>query len=209
MVTLPDTQPSVQVSVKALASYRGRGNPFRVGVLHVCSYRLPTSRDEIAVDKFLHAMDPSVHGHFPGTTSYRSRADVVDILRGRHTERSRVEDPPSLAGHDRITIADNQLAIPIYSDAPEPSLFCQFNDWGQLRAALRKGATWARLVLRAVPQVQARDPLKLVVRMPDNVIVQLDARVMKVRRGRLLLQAENCPSWALQAMTGPEARGAA
>jgi len=184
-----------------------------MGVLHVCSYRVPAFRDEVALDKFLRSLDPDLDGHEnSGPISYSGRADIVDALRGhlrgpRPAEES-LEDPPSVPGHDRIAIADELLAVPMYSGSPEPSLFCQFDDWDHLRAALRKGPTWARLVLRTVPQVEVMDSLKLVMRLPDGVMVQLDAQAMKVRRGRLLLQADNCPGWALQALGRSAAQGA-
>jgi hypothetical protein len=49
-VSLPDRSHPALVSVKVMASYDGGRNPFGVGVLHVCSYRLPAFQNEVALD---------------------------------------------------------------------------------------------------------------------------------------------------------------
>ncbi|GEM_PF-6271724 len=205
VVSLPERSHPALITVKAMESYDGSRNPFGMGVLHVCSYRVPAFRDEVALDKFLRALDPDLEDHeISGPISYSGRADIVDALRGHlrgpRSVDSSLEDPPSVPGHDRIAIADELLAAPMYASSPEPSLFCQFSEWDPLRAALRTGPGWVRLVVQAIPQVEVMDRLKLVLRLPDGVMVQLDTRAMKVRRGRLLLQSDNAPGWALQAL---------
>ncbi len=205
LVSLPDRSHPALVQVKVLESYDGGRNPFGMGVLNVCGYRVPAFRDEVALDKFLRSLDPDLDAaEISGPISYSGRADIVDALRG-HLRGPRsaesIEDPPSTPGHDRIAIADELLATPMYSRSPRASLYCQFDDWGPLKAALRSGQGWVRLVVRAVPQVEVMDDLDLVMRLPDGVMVQLPAKALKVRRGRLLLQADKPEPWAVRALS--------
>lgn len=206
VVSLPERTHPTLLEVKVMESYDGGRNPFGMGVLHVCSYRLPAFRDEVALDKFLRTLDPDLDAHeISGPISYSGRADIVDALRGhlrggRPGQEDTIDDPPSVPAHDRIAIADELLVTPTYSPSPNPSLFAMFQDWSQVRAATRRGPTWIRLVLQAVPQIEVMDTLQLVLRLPDGVMVQLDAQAVKVRRGRLLLLASDAPSWALQAV---------
>jgi hypothetical protein len=203
-VSLPDRTLTALLSVRVMESFDGRRNPFGMGVLNVCSYRVPAFRDEVALDMFLRTLNPDMEEfEISGPLSYSGRADIVHALRGhlrsnRFDDEDSAADPPSVPDHDRIAIANELLVQPIYSATPTPSLFAQYDEWGALRAALRKGPSWIRLVVRAVSGVEVMDRLQLVLRLPDGVMVQFDVQALKVRHGRLLLQTEEAPSWVLQ-----------
>jgi len=188
-VTLPERTHPILVTLTVLEAYDGARNPFGIGVLHVCSYRVPRYKDVVALDRLLTSIDPAHRiPEISGPISYSGRADIVDALRGHLRGRSGSNEsgssePPSQPGRDRIVVADELLATPVYAPGDPPSLLIRFAGADALRAALRHGPTWFRLAVRSVPGLEVMDRIQIVLQLPDGVMIQAQATVLKVRRG--------------------------
>ncbi len=149
-------------------------------------------------------------------TSRRGETKREPETQGRPSrDRRRREPPPpeptsdgssgeSSSSAGRKALGGGELIPPRWSPGPPPTLLVHFYTRGVMKRSLRLGATWARIVVAEIPELEIGDSFELVLKLPDRSFVQMPGRLLRRGPHRMVLEARDLPASTIAALAASQ-----